>query len=171
MIRTVTKTCIAMMLSAAFFISGLQPVLAADPRACACLGKSLDVRWEDATAVFTGTVQEIASPKNFPKKERTDPPIIVTLSVDKAYKGTEGKETFTLYTSLTQYTCTGYPFEKGKQYLVFAYQRQKDHADPSSFYHFHTGTYDVGGLCGGTKELESAAEDLQALQSKVDSAP
>ncbi|TVQ84234.1 MAG: hypothetical protein EA357_04015 [Micavibrio sp.] len=57
---------------------------------------------------------------------------------------------FFLHTSLQNMTCMGYPFREGETYLVFAYLRVRGEAARWSLYHYPSGTYGVGGLCGGT---------------------
>lgn len=75
------------------------------------------------------------------------------------------QKTFVLRTSRMKYTCSGYPFNEGERYLVFAYHRQPGgRSDPTDLYGFPQDTYGVGGLCGGTKEVAKAAADLARLK-------
>jgi hypothetical protein len=146
------------------------PARAEDPPlpACACTEKSFDVRYDHADAIFAGTVTGIAPVRAFARNGQSDPPVEVTFAVDEAYKGLGGAKTFTLHTSLANKTCTGYPFRKGAQYLVFAYRRGDFEYRPESLYRFPEGTYDVEGLCGGTKAFSTAAaEDLRRLKPEA----
>lgn len=161
-------------LFAVFFLA--LPALAEGPPPCACAERRIVRRFAEAEAVFIGTVRNIAPfdevtrgggsgkwNKNLPQADR---PVAVTLRVDHAYKGAEGSA-FTLHTSLTQYTCAGHPFVKGGQYLVFAYRRNIGESDTTSLYSFPDGTWEVGGLCGGTKRIEAAAADLKWLETRA----
>lgn len=150
------------VLAVLFLLSA--PALAAEAPACQCTEKALDQRIAAADAVFAGAVVEIRESKDFRRFPKADPPVVVTLKVDEAYKGVKGKESFQLHTSLTRHTCTGHPFEVGKMYLVFAYKRADMAHDFTALYRFPAGTYDVGGLCGGTKLFEKAGQDLKSLK-------
>lgn len=160
-------------------------LLAARPagatQACTCAEEPLARRWADATAVFTGTVTAITPARAFSRKTpaaagfksggEADPPVTVTLQIDESYKGGQAAhDSFTLHTSLNRYTCMGYPFETQGKYLVFAYQRADFKSSRQSLYNFPAGTFDVGGLCGGTKPFEQAAEDLQNMRPAKPSA-
>lgn len=146
--------------------------------ACACAERPFSARQRDATAIFTGTVTEILpdqeildAPKGGTWNKRTpqaDIPVRVTLAIDKVYKGVaEADKDFILHTSLTEYTCAGHPFEAGKGYLVFAYVQDAKREDRTSIYSFPSGSYEVGGLCGGTKELLDAREDIGQLEALI----
>lgn len=136
---------------------------------CGCAEESFDRRWEKADAVFIGTVKEVKVAESFTRYKEADLPVEVTLSIDTPYKkGEEGDEkTFVIHTSLTHYTCTGFPFEKDQKYLVFAYQRRAYDYIPQSLYKFPSGSYDVGGFCGGTKEFVKAESDLQDIAATL----
>jgi hypothetical protein len=166
------KTFLPCVFALLLLLPAPSPARAEDVPACACAGKAFKQRFRSADAVFTGTVQDIVFVKNSGKGGggrwnksllQADPPITVTLTVDTAYKDTFGKKIFTLNTSLTKYTCSGYPFVKGKGYLVFAYKKKDAHGDTTSLYSFPAGTYEVGGLCGGTREIEKAGDELELL--------
>ena len=70
---------------------------------------------------------------------------------------------FIMHTSLQNLTCMGYPFKEGAEYLVFAYLRKEGSGNRWSLYHYPSGTYGVGGLCGGTSSF-SAAEAQRDLE-------
>ena len=135
---------------------------------CACMESTFDKRWQRAESVFVGSVAAI---KVFDKMRipfLDDIPVEVTFDVESPFKGVEGEETvFVLNTNLTRRTCTGHPFEVGKKYLVFAYQRADGDPAAWSAYHYPVGSFDVGGLCGGTKSLDKAADDLKKIDEAM----
>lgn len=136
---------------------------------CNCTPKTLEARRNDADAVFLGTVKNIEVVEKFVQYGTDDLPVTVTFLVDDGYKGAETGKTFTLHTSLTRETCTGHPFVKWKKYLVFAYARKEETYETWSLYNFPSGTFDVGGLCGGTKLITDprAAQDVKILQNRA----
>lgn len=79
----------------------------------------------------------------------------------------EDKKTFTMFTSLQNLTCMGYPFKEGEDYLVFAYLREEGSGNRWSLYHYPSGTYGVGGLCGGTALYHSpeSRRDLDQIHT------
>lgn len=124
---------------------------------CTCAADTLERRWDASVAVITGTVTDIKVVDKYVRYGSKDLPVEVTLQVNDVYKGKEIGKTFTLFTSITKVTCTGHPFELGKKYLIYAYQRQDAKFERWSLYEFPTGTYDVGGLCGGTQPFDEVA--------------
>jgi hypothetical protein len=144
------------------------PAAAEDTR-CACTEKSFAARWTEADAVLAGEVTDITMVDKKPDWGGDDPKAVVTLRVNEAYKGLADETTFTLHTTITRYTCMGYPFKKGGQYLVFAYARKtaKRDDDALSGYTFPAGTYGTGGLCGGAKPFTAAADDLKIINEKL----
>jgi hypothetical protein len=143
-------------------LAGPARAMTPGPDSCGCTGADFSTRWKKATTVFTGTVQGITNPQKFVRQREADPPTEVTLTVQETYKG-GAEKTFVLNTSQTHYTCTGFPFEVGKQYLVFAYERKDGTYTPQSLYKYPVGTFDVNGLCGGTKEFSQAAADAKLI--------
>jgi len=80
-------------------------------------------------------------------------------------------KTFTLHTSLQHVTCMGYPFEEGGDYLVFGYLREEGSGNRWSLYHYPSGTYGAGGLCGGTipyntPEAQHDLDDIYVILSR-----
>jgi len=121
-------------------------VLVAAAQACKCKPPPPPKEaLEGSAAVFSGKVLKI-------EKGTEEYELAVTLSVDRQWKGIEGKEVV-IYTAKDGATC-GYGFEKGKAYLVYANKamRDKDKA-----------TYLSTGLCTRTRSLDLAAEDLKDL--------
>lgn len=151
-------------------------LLAAPPlraEGCTCSPDPFESRWNAADAVFTGTVIEIKELHQYIRKgNANDKPVSVLLRVNDKFKGPDtlaAGSGFELQTSLTRDTCTGHPFEKGKDYLVYAYQRSPDKYDPTSLYNMPSGSYDVGGLCGGTKALtnDQAVSEVAQIRKKL----
>ncbi len=132
---------------------------------CICSPNSFSSRWQEANAVFVGTVETITVAEKYVQYGNTETPVEVTLHVNDAYKGTKIDEKFILHTNLAIETCTGHPFEEKQKYLVFAYKRSEDKYEVWSMYNFPSDTWDVGGLCGGTKLFSDAAtsEDLKEI--------
>ncbi len=132
---------------------------------CICSPNSFSSRWNEANAVFVGTVDTITVAEKYVQYGNTETPVEVSLSVNDAYKGTKIGDTFLLHTNLAIETCTGHPFEEKQKYLVFAYKRSEDKYEVWSMYNFPSDTWDVGGLCGGTKLFTDAAtsEDLNEI--------
>ncbi len=133
---------------------------------CACLAFPLEQQWAQASAVFSGTIEEIKTVEKYYDINITDPAVEVILRVDKAFKGEDAKEgeTFTLFTNIARKTCCGHPFVQDEKYLVFAYLRETYQYRPWSLYNFPSGTYDVGGLCGGTMLLKDAEDVLPKIK-------
>lgn len=136
---------------------------------CTCTENTFDNRWNGAEAVFAGTVQKVEIVEKHVQYGNKDVPIEVSLYVDEAYKGAKTGGKFTLHTSLTHETCTGHPFRRGERYLIFAYLRREDTYELWSLYNFPSGTYDVGGLCGGTKEASDlgARADMKEIEKRT----
>lgn len=70
----------------------------------------------------------------------------VTFDILKQWKGAPSKST-TVITQLTGEAC-GFPFERGKEYLVYVVSEPRD---------IQTG------ICTGTKNVTEAAEEIQQL--------
>ncbi len=133
------------------------PALASQKRTqCGCMAQPLEKRWGQSGAVFTGTVTEAAEVMEWTQRGNADIPVVVTVNVTEAYKGVEKGNTFKFYSNRHVNTCMGADFMVGKSYLFFAYQRVPDVYERWSLYDFPSGTYDVGGLCGGTRAREDA---------------
>jgi hypothetical protein len=159
--------------AAAFFALCLLLAPLAAQAICSCTTPPLPRRWADADAIFTGKVKSVEVLKKFVQLGGNDMPVRVTLEVGDVFKGPPEKgKTFDIHTSLTKDTCTGYPFAKGGEYLVFGYLRREETFERWSFYDMPVGTYGNGGLCGGTKPLDAAATpELDALARLAGEAP
>ena len=85
-----------------------------------------------------------------------DPPyMLVTFNVSRSYAGQQGK-TVDLTTGMGGGDC-GYPFEVGKQYLVYAWKDQSGKLST--------------GICSGTGLLEDRKADLAALHGEPPVSP
>lgn len=143
------------------------------PVSCSCAASPFETRVQQAGRIFSGTVRSIEIAENMVEPGRKDPPVIVTFDVDESFKDADSRQQV-LHTSLTRVTCAGYPFEEGHAYLIYAYPRLASTYERWSLYDFKTGTYDTGGLCGGTIEASddralSEIKELQALKASNDS--
>ena len=116
--------------------------LAGDAAACSCMEPGPPAQeLENADAVFSGKVVKVEPFTEGFQKLR------VTFELDRVWKGLAEGDRVTLTTAADSATC-GYPFEKGKSYLVYAYGEEGE----------LTGT-----LCSRTALLKEAKEDLEAL--------
>ena len=150
-------------------LAGAQAARAAS---CICSPDPFENRWNKVNTVFTGTVQSIDEMHEYLRKANAnDIPVRVTMKVTESFKGAAKKdEKFELLTSLTVDTCTGHPFEKGGEYIVWGYRREEGAYEAWSLYNMPSGTYDVGGLCGGTKKLsdEKATAEIALIRKKLE---
>lgn len=124
-------------------------LLAGAPRAQACFCADSSTQpcaaVRRANAVFVGTVGELSDNGNR---------IAVQLSVQRRFKGSVTDKVEVL----TSKTDCGYPFKKGKTYLIYAWRQQPD------------GQLLVSD-CSPTKPLDSAELDLRLLEGKAASSP
>lgn len=134
---------------------------------CQCMEAPLKTRWTAAQAVFTGTVDDIKEVKEWAQRGYEDTPVIVTMTIDEAIRGVEAGKLFKLYTNINRFTCMGAKYEKGKKFLVYAYERKAEIYERWSLYDFDSGTYDVGGLCGGTKAMDDEATTPELVEIRA----
>jgi hypothetical protein len=99
----------------------------------------------DSEAVFYGEV--VGVEKNRAATARNPGTVTVTLQVSEVLKGPE-RGTLEVSTPSTGTACR-YPFEEGREYLVYAYGKQDLKVD----------------LCSETKPLSKASINLQALRN------
>lgn len=118
---------------------------------CLCTPAGFERRWQDAAQVFSGQVTAIEVQDKYILRGVKDQPVKVTFTVEDGYKKAKSGDTVEVYDSLTHDTCTGYPFELHKKYLVYTYKRLPEVREYWSLYDFPSGTVGIGGLCGGTK--------------------
>jgi hypothetical protein len=114
--------------------------------ACSCVAPGPpDEELTNSTAVFTGKVVGLSKPIDFGPISSADP-IKITFQVYEAWKGSVSLTT-TITTSRSSASC-GYTFEKGGEYIVYAYGSENNLAV---------------SLCSRTRPLDAAADDLEVL--------
>lgn len=119
--------------------------------ACDCGASSpIQNRFEQSDAIFSGQVTQVKYLED--KKKIREPRTIVTITVLQSWKGVT-EPTVEIQTTENAYSCSGYRFKKGDQYLVFGYTQ----ADGSL----------TTGLCSGTHHLDNATEDIDWLNNPV----
>jgi hypothetical protein len=123
----------------------LLPLLSHPAEACSCIPpKSPTQSLKEADAVFLGKVIEIAtqrSPEGYGERR-------IKMEASKSWKGISGKS-FYVTTGVYDGDC-GYPFVKGKTYLVYANMDKR------------RKRLDIN-ICSRTRKLEAASGDLKAL--------
>jgi len=132
--------------------------------ACTCIGpKGKDIL-KGAAAVFRATATTVEYLEKDGK--RKEPRILVTFDVHEVWKGPERPKVL-LRTTYNKWTCSGYYFKAGVQYLVAA--RVVEHEGSDEKPPELSGIF----LCGGTGKIDEATEDLAALGEgrKVANAP
>ncbi|MDQ8734214.1 hypothetical protein [Paenibacillus sp. LHD-38] len=116
-------------------------------QACSCAGPpSVEDQLNRKTAIFTGKVLTLTKPAKGKIWSSADP-VKAQMEVKTVWKGELDSQT-TVYTALSSASCGYEGFEVNEEYIVFAY------GDPERL---------ETGLCGGTKTLASAQEELKAL--------
>lgn len=116
--------------------------------ACDCDGtSSFETEFKNSDEFFVGQVISI-KPYKGQKKQKLFAEFIVEFKIDKIYKGT-ATENIKVITSVAIASC-GYPFEKGKTYLVYSFINH-------NAYHV---TY-----CSRTKGLNEAKQDIDKLNN------
>ena len=122
---------------------------------CTCLGPRGRAVLPDAKAVFSGKVAKV----DYLEKDRRnrEPKILVTFEVYRVWKGALGRNVV-IRTIYNRWTCTGYFFKAGNEYLVTAYE-QMAHDDKTQ------RLTELGGIntCGGTLPLGQAVKELEDL--------
>ncbi|RAV12987.1 hypothetical protein [Paenibacillus contaminans] len=114
--------------------------------ACSCAGpNSVQEELQKKAAVFSGKAVSVKTSGGLLRSSAD--PVEVKIEVDKVWKGELGK-TQLVYTARDGASC-GFGFEKGKQYLVYAY------SDNDRL---------VTNMCDRTKLISNAAEDLSLLK-------
>jgi hypothetical protein len=94
--------------------------------ACECEIHKHRIDFRRATAVFIGTVTSITEPAVPEDIEDMKPQFsrLIKLKVDKRYKG-GSIENEAVWSYEIPYSCGGFTFEVGKQYLIYIYRAQK----------------------------------------------
>ena len=123
---------------------------------CSCRGPRGKKALEGAVAAFSGKVKKVEYLDA--DQDRVEPRIIVTFEVYRSWKGPLNQSVI-LHTIYNKWTCEGYFFKEGKEYLIFAY-RNREHVAQK----FPSGKDTLGvNICGATKPLTDAEDDLREL--------
>lgn len=124
--------------------------------ACSCVGARGKKAFDDAAATFSGKVTKVAHLDV--AFARMEPRITVTFEVYRWWKG-QSTKTAILHTYDNKWSCEGYGFKEGKEYLVFAYR------NPPAIAEKFAGVKDSLGVkfCGGTGLLDAAEVHLREL--------
>jgi hypothetical protein len=134
------KTLLRCLLLAASLAFGAEAGLA-----CTCApSKGPAEELELAAAVFSGKVVEI---RRHRRSEDIFARVEAVFRVERAWKGVEAA-TVSVFTASHSATC-GYGFKQGRTYLVYA--------------HRGAGGRLSTGICGRTRRLKDAGEDLKVL--------
>ena len=121
--------------------------------ACSCSGpKGQEIL--RAAAVFRATAVKVEYLES--DEKRKEPRILVTFDVREVWKGPE-RATALLRTTFNKWTCSGYYFKAGGEYLVAAEIVESVGTET------HPAELSGISLCGGTGGIRAAAEDLAAL--------
>ena len=136
-----------------FFVVMLLPQ---DGFACKCVGPRGKKALERAAATFSGKVTKVEYLDA--DGPRVEPRIIVTFKVYHSWKGPL-KKSVVLHTIYNKWTCEGYFFKEGQEYLVVAYKNHEQMAEK-----FAPAKDTLGAnFCGATMLLANATEDLREL--------
>lgn len=116
---------------------------------CDCVPPDVPQAFENADAVFSGKVERITYPEGRASTS-AEPRIIVQIAVSKVWKG--GKvQTINLDTVSNAASCSGYWFEEGREYLVYAYRQENGSLNTN--------------ICSRTALLERAHGDIGILDA------
>ncbi len=126
-------------------------------KACDCVGPRGKAALVSAEVAFIGKVKKIEYLDD-PKQSSPEPRIVVTFRVHRIWKG-ESKRYVVLHTVFNKWTCDGYGFKEGEEYLVFA------RANSSEAAKLFPGAKNTLGVntCGGTLPLAAARGDVKEL--------
>jgi hypothetical protein len=122
--------------------------------ACSCFGPRGQKILDQAAAVFSGRALRVEYLE--PDREKREPPIRVVFEVREVWKGPV-HHSAVVSTVYNKWTCNGYYFKAGEDYLVAAKKLVREDMPG--------GRYEVEGifLCGGTRLLSNAKQDLEDL--------
>jgi hypothetical protein len=121
---------------------------------CSCTGPRGRSILSYSGAVFTAKVSKVDYLE--PDAKGTEPRILVTFEVERVWKGPE-RPTILLRTVENKWTCDGYFFKAGSEYLVAA---QKVLSEGSTS---KPPELEGVSLCGGTAALAQARSDVAEL--------
>ena len=125
--------------------------------ACDCVGPRGNAALANANVAFSGKAIKVEYLDNR-EQASPEPRIIVTFRVYRVWKG-EPKREVVLHTVFNKWTCNGYWFKEGEEYLVFAHAGDSEAAKM-----FPKAKNTLGvGTCGGTLPLADAQGDIKQL--------
>lgn len=146
----------ARVLTLTLGLAGLVLIFSPQAHACDCTGPRGKAAVKASAVAFRGTVTKVEYLD--PDTDRSEPRIIVTFSVSRVWKGAPRRE-IVLHTIYNKYSCAGFGFEKGKEYLVFAYFNEAETARKSGRAKKTLGT----NICNGTNLIQHAEDDLREI--------
>lgn len=124
--------------------------------ACDCVGPGGKRAMTKVSVVFSGKVKKIEYLEK--DSDKTEPKIKVTFVVSRVWQG-DVRKSFVIHTTENKWSCSGYYFSIGSEYLVVAYPNDdkafKEENNPKTTF----GT----NPCGATKRLEAAGNELLEL--------
>lgn len=127
-----------------------------DGLACSCVAPRGKRALESSAAAFSGKVRRVEYLDA--DGPRVEPRIVVTFEVYRSWKGPLSKRAL-VHTVYNKWTCEGYFFKEGKEYLVFAGKNRGRAAE-----RFAPARDTLGvNPCGATRPLAEAEEDLREL--------
>ena len=146
----------AKVLTIALSLTGLMFIFSSKAIACDCTGPRGKAAVKASFVAFRGIVTKVEYLD--PDTAQSEPRIIVTFSVSRVWKGLVRSEVV-LHTIYNKYSCAGFYFQKGKEYLVFAYPNEEDMAKKFPLAKKSLGT----NICNGTNLIELAKDDLREI--------
>ena len=129
----------------------LLTLLAGDSYACTCVIRSHERDFREAHEVFIGRVLDVAANDSGEEEVRRFASFKITLEVEKSWKGRHGQ--IAIVSDNGGPACGGFKFEKGKQYLIYAFGKERE-----------TGT-----ACTRSLPLSRTDEDRQKEMAELDS--
>jgi len=126
-------------------------------KACDCKGVGGKAALLNADVAFSGKVTKIEYLDDS-KQRRPEPRIVVTFEVYRVWKG-KPKRKMVLHTIFNGFSCGGYWFYEGKEYLVFA---KSNDTNIANLYPKSKQSLGVG-ICNGTTQLADAKKDVIEL--------
>jgi hypothetical protein len=130
--------------------------------ACSCALITPAEAYASADTVFSGKVENVQYLDD-PEGGRLEPRIIVTFSVNDLWKGGEQSQII-MHTVYNKFSCNGYFFKSGKEYLVYATYNKRAENFLGKLFAPKEPRLGVK-LCSGTKPIEEAGSDLTVLRS------
>lgn len=117
-----------------FWFTAMAIFLSGEAVACSCAEYDIEKSYNQYPHIFVGTVKKIETKgAGFRSDYQLE---YVTLKMDKVYKGAQGTEIEV--TTLSGRGACGFPFKLDVQYVVFAYEDQKNVAVSSCSPTIHT---------------------------------